>query len=196
MQSRCTANLFLDKAMTKRTCTVMIDPDYAPLPLRERQRRITYAISDCFAVTYLHRPISEQWPLSKLYHESNLTSLFTSMDPPLPPLSMVLEEISDGEMVGTHQVIDSLSPDYGHNQQQVDPTQIIEHFCPIDSAGNAIYLTSSNFNQPYTEQPRPCRTVRSIKGRTHRNRKRNIFLLPLRDRHVLIRPLYHPFTMK
>jgi hypothetical protein len=193
-----TSQLFLDKSMTRRTWSILLDPDYAPLSTRECQRRLIYASSDCFAVTYLHRPIRESWSLNKL-HESRLTSLFTSTDPPhvsLSLLRMALEDISEDEDGETHQVFNSFFVDHGDHPPPVTSIPTIAHFNSVADMGEVIDSKSSELDQSCTARVHARRAVRSTKARRRRNRKCNVFLRPLRDRHVLIRPFYHRFTMR
>lgn len=72
-----TINRFLDKSSTQKNWSVMLDSSYSPLSSYEQQKRLNYAIYDCFAVTLLHKAIYERWSLSQL-REAELRSLFTS----------------------------------------------------------------------------------------------------------------------
>ena len=193
-----TSGLFLDKKMTRRSWSVMLDCHYSPLSEKERQQRVIYAIHDTFAVTYLHRPIQERWSLCTL-RESELTDLFISFDQPnlyLSSLSMFLEDISEDENIATSVVLHSPLSIHGHPRPLADTTR------PIDDSGKVISgrslhdLASSHPGSLPTEPLRPRRAIRSADARKRRNRKRNRVLRPLRDQHVLLRSIYHRFTMR
>ncbi|CAF2959876.1 unnamed protein product [Rotaria sp. Silwood2] len=96
---RYTVNRFLDKSSTRKTWSIMLDPNYSPLSSSEQHQRIHYATSDCFAVTFLHQAIYEKWSITQL-RETELISLFTSNAPPYSSSSFSstsLEDISEDE---------------------------------------------------------------------------------------------------
>jgi hypothetical protein len=191
-----TSQLCLDKSMTRCTWSVLLDPEYSSLSTRECHKRIIYASSDCFAVTYLHRPICESWSLSKL-HESELIDLFISLEPAslsLSSLSMFLEDISEDEDVETHRVLGCLFSGPSDTQPSVNATQKIVSLDNVIVAGSITDLRSSHHG-PLSIEPPPRRAIRSAEARNRRNHRRNRALRPRRDRHVLLRPLYHRFNI-
>ena len=68
--------------------------------------------------------------------------------------------------------------------------------CVIVDASDTVNPIPQNDHSSIHEPPRPHRLYRSAAARTRRNRKRNKVLRSYRDRHVLLRNVYHRFTLK
>ena len=193
-----TSGLFLDKKMTRRSWSVMLDCHYSPLSEKERQQRVIYAIHDTFAVTYLHRPIREHWSLCTL-RECELTDLFISFDQPnlyLSSLSLFLEDISEDENIATSVVLHSPLSSHGHPRPLADAIRPVDDSDTLISGRSLNDLASSRPDSPSTEPLRRRRVIRSADARKRRNHKRNRVLRPLRDQHVLLRSIYRRFTMR
>ena len=103
---------------------------------------------------------------------------------------MVLEDISDEEDSEIHALAGPFFAAPSDHQPLITSTASIDKFSPVEDTGNNLDTKLS------TARVQTRRVVRSDEAGQRRNRKQNLHLRPFRDRHILVRPLFHRFTMK
>ncbi|CAF4858125.1 unnamed protein product, partial [Rotaria socialis] len=83
-----TCGQFLDKVPTKNYWSLLLDPLYSTISSSTLSIMIRYATYDYLAVSYLHRPVLENWYLQDL-KQSRICLLLTN------PSSIMLDELED-----------------------------------------------------------------------------------------------------
>ena len=206
---RYSFGLFLDKQDTRQRWSAMLDPEYATIGRSKLARIITYATNDVLAVTYLHRPIEQKWKLSIL-QSSDVFALLTSteglcLDDNSPPviLNEATEEEEDQITIEPSVLSrnDSLVRRQVHFVNEVD-SQCDERIDQSDQANEnketneVIHRRASLDNDDVEHRSKQPSSRRSIEARKRRNQHRNRIRRASRDRHLIIRGIYHRFTLR
>ena len=149
-----------------------------------------------------HSSVSESIFLENI-SDDEIKAQSTSLSAPTPAchsssktLPSFLEDISDDESDANDEItVFALSSRPGpHVSPNADRS--VEMRCVIVDVSDTVNPIPQNDHSSIHEPPRPHRLYRSAAARTRRNRKRNKVLRSYRDRHVLLRNVYHRFTLK
>ena len=88
------AQVFIDKSCTVNNWSAGSTSNSSTLSTARREKMINYAIYDCFATTYLIRPVLDNWTFKKL-KDTNIIELFTAFKlPALPTYSSINRKIN------------------------------------------------------------------------------------------------------
>ncbi|CAF2074116.1 unnamed protein product [Rotaria magnacalcarata] len=130
-----TCGQFLDKAPTKNYWSLLLDPLYSTISSSTLSIMIRYATYDCLAVSYLHRPVLENWCLQEL-KQSRICLLLTN-----PPSIMFdeLEDISDDDIHLNR--LEDISDDEIHLSQLKD---ILPDAIPFNQLESKFVLRDTN----------------------------------------------------
>ena len=107
----------------------------------------------------------------------------------------LLENISEDESEGDEIFISSLSSQPGPDAS-VNINRNVEISQDIVLSGDVTNSDPPRQQLLIHEQTKPRRTCRSAVARTRRNRKRNIGKRSHRDQHIMVRQVYHRFTIR
>jgi hypothetical protein len=180
---------FLDKSMTKQSWGVMLDPVYSSLSSFKVNQLIKYSIDDCFAVTYLHQPIRNDWSLHQL-RNTDLSLLFINTDPPreVQISSLItLKSSSDVTRLSYLNDLEDISEDE-NDEDEILLSSVSNHrVVEVNHISNDQPVKSSN------EERKVRKSTRSSEARTRRNREKTRKMRSYRDQHVIYRQVYHQF---
>ena len=187
----------------------MLDLEHTTIGQSKLARTISYAANDVLAVTYLHRPIEQRWTLSILY-SSDVSALLISTEALClvdnsPPVMLNDEsEEDDDEIIIEPSVLsrnDSLVRRQVHFVNEVDG-QRDERIDPSDQTNEnketneVMHRRASLDNADVEHRSKQPSSRRSIEARKRRNQHRNRIPRTSRDRHLIIRSIYHRFTLR
>jgi hypothetical protein len=206
-----TYGFFLDKSMTLNQWSEDLDPIYSTLSSMKRDKMIRYAIFDCFATTYLGRPVTQYWTFQQAAN-SDIADLFRAS---LLPLSQINDNKTNTN-INTQAFKNTIDDDIEFVSSD-DDDEILLAQCinndnepitmPLLPNDNDIELSVNNHNvvedvneeeqqQHVPMKSKSRRKRRSMEAQKYRNRKRNNVLRSLRYRYYTTRPMYYRFIMR
>ncbi|CAF2057528.1 unnamed protein product [Rotaria magnacalcarata] len=189
-----TCGQFLDKAPTKNYWSLLLDPLYSTISSSTLSIMIRYATYDCLAVSYLHRPVLENWCLQEL-KQSRICLLLTHLS------SIMLDELEDISDDDIHlNRLEDISDDEIHLSQLKDIStdaipfnQLEPKFILRDTnQTTGEFLTHTNSSLKHRTR---THAYRSFHDRMKRNKKRNVIRRYFRYKYYIRRVLYHRFNM-
>ncbi|CAF3544580.1 unnamed protein product [Rotaria socialis] len=216
-----TCQLFIDKSMTISYWAKVLDPHHSTLSTITREKMLRYAIYDCFTTTYLARPVLSTWTFQKVKN-INVVDLFQASSSSTSPSLFSLPH-EHNTIINTNinpQILKNVIDNDLEFISEDSDDDITINQCRTIPVNNALYeqisdddidisigqqqhqpsIESHSTHDRRTDERKRRRSNepkirRSDAARQRRNRKRNYIHRLHRYLHILVRRIYHRFTM-